>query len=194
MPTADAVFAVVPEFAVITGVLVTEVPDAAAAGTALLREPISPRATASAVHSTGVVTGLLDQPPAPEAGTGDAAGWAAGAAVMIGSLGPSLTGTAEASTGTAAEARTEAREEAAGDGAGSGRDGKPALRADREAATLERDWLPAADCDERVGPASAYGPEPVEPPDPVVSANAVGIEAMPAPTPRANARAPTRPT
>jgi hypothetical protein len=36
--------------------------------------------------------------------------------------------------------------------------------------------------------------EPVDPADPVVSANATGIAAIPDPTPRANANAPTRPT
>ena len=36
--------------------------------------------------------------------------------------------------------------------------------------------------------------EPVEPPEPVVSAAANGIDAIAEPTPRATARAPTRPT
>jgi len=36
--------------------------------------------------------------------------------------------------------------------------------------------------------------EPVEPPEPVVSANATGIDATAAPTPKATANAPTRPT
>ena len=36
--------------------------------------------------------------------------------------------------------------------------------------------------------------EPVEPPEPVVSANATGTDATAAPTPRATANAPTRPT
>jgi hypothetical protein len=36
--------------------------------------------------------------------------------------------------------------------------------------------------------------EPVDPADPVVSANATGIAAIPDPTPRATANAPTRPT
>lgn len=37
-------------------------------------------------------------------------------------------------------------------------------------------------------------PEPADPPEPVVSAKAIGIAARPDPTPRATARAPTRPT
>lgn len=36
--------------------------------------------------------------------------------------------------------------------------------------------------------------EPVEPPEPVVSANATGTDATAAPTPKATANAPTRPT
>jgi hypothetical protein len=36
--------------------------------------------------------------------------------------------------------------------------------------------------------------DPVDPAEPSVSANAAGIEAIPAPTPNANASAPTRPT
>jgi hypothetical protein len=36
--------------------------------------------------------------------------------------------------------------------------------------------------------------EPIDPADPVVSANATGIAAIPDPTPRASANAPTRPT
>ncbi|WP_313676626.1 hypothetical protein [Mycolicibacterium sp.] len=36
--------------------------------------------------------------------------------------------------------------------------------------------------------------EPAAPPEPVVSAWAIGIEAIAAPTPSAMARAPTRPT
>jgi hypothetical protein len=36
--------------------------------------------------------------------------------------------------------------------------------------------------------------DPVEPPDPVVSANAIGIAATAEPIPNANANAPTRPT
>lgn len=37
-------------------------------------------------------------------------------------------------------------------------------------------------------------PDPAEPPEPVVSAKAIGIAARPEPTPRATASAPTRPT
>jgi hypothetical protein len=180
---------------VITGVLVTEVPDAAAEGIALLREPISPRAAASAAHSIGAVTGLLEPSPAPDDDAGDAAATTAGAAVMTGSLGTSLPDTAGTSTtGTAAEARTAARDEAAGVGAESGRESESAPRTDREVATRDRDGPAVAAFDERAGPASEDASDPVEPADPVVSAKAVGIEAMPAPTPRAKASAPTRPT
>jgi hypothetical protein len=61
-------------------------------------------------------------------------------------------------------------------------------------ATRDRDGPAVAAFDERAGPASEDELEPVEPADPVVSAKAVGIEAMPAPTPRAKASAPTLPT
>ena len=48
--------------------------------------------------------------------------------------------------------------------------------------------------DEEVdGAVDVVDPEPLEPADPVVSAKAIGIDATAAPTPRATAKAPTRP-
>ncbi|MGB6106566.1 MAG: hypothetical protein WBF86_01895, partial [Mycobacterium sp.] len=41
---------------------------------------------------------------------------------------------------------------------------------------------------------AAEEPDPVDPPDPVVSANATGTAAIAEPTPNATANAPTRPT
>jgi hypothetical protein len=43
-------------------------------------------------------------------------------------------------------------------------------------------------------PGVSTDPEPADPPDPVVSANAIGIDATAEPIPSANANAPTRPT
>jgi len=176
---------------------VAGVPDVAAApGMAvgrLDRVPVSPRAAASAVHSTGVAAGVPDPPPAPDGEVGEGTVATIGVAVMTGSLGTSCTGMS--STGTAAEARTEARADAAAagtDGTESGRDTELEPRADRVAETRNRDGPLVADWAERAGPASVE--DPVEPSDPAMSAKAAGIEAMPAPTPRAKASAPTRPT
>jgi len=43
------------------------------------------------------------------------------------------------------------------------------------------------------GEVDVVDPEPLEPADPAVSAKAIGIDATAAPTPRATAKAPTRP-
>jgi len=51
-----------------------------------------------------------------------------------------------------------------------------------------------ADADAVDGEVEVVEPEPLEPADPVVSAKAMGIDATAAPTPRATAKAPTRPT
>lgn len=111
-----------------------------------------------------------------------------------GSLGASFTGTA-ADAATPASDRTsiEALAGLTGDGIGSGREAGVAPRADREADSRGRDGLLVADFVARAGLASDDEPEPVEPADPVVSAKALGIAAIPAPTPRAKASAPTRP-
>ncbi|MFM9032701.1 MAG: hypothetical protein ACKOQ4_00125 [Mycobacterium sp.] len=58
----------------------------------------------------------------------------------------------------------------------------------RPSARADDDPEPADDSDD------AVESEPVDPPDPVVSANAAGIAATAEPTPRATAKAPTRPT
>ena len=51
-----------------------------------------------------------------------------------------------------------------------------------------------ADADEFDDEVEVVDPEPLEPAEPVVSAKANGIDATAAPTPRATAKAPTRPT
>jgi len=53
-----------------------------------------------------------------------------------------------------------------------------------------RDGADDVDADE----VDAASDEPVEPPEPVVSAKAIGTDATAAPTPNATANAPTRPT
>jgi hypothetical protein len=50
-----------------------------------------------------------------------------------------------------------------------------------------------ADADAVDGEVEVVDPEPLEPAEPVVSAKAMGIDATAAPTPRATAKAPTRP-
>ena len=48
--------------------------------------------------------------------------------------------------------------------------------------------------DDRDGPGSEEAFDPLDPAEPELSANAAGIDATPAPTPRAKANAPIRPT
>ena len=54
--------------------------------------------------------------------------------------------------------------------------------------------LEGAFVDADADPDESAAPEPADPADPVVSANATGTAATAAPTPKATANAPTRPT
>jgi hypothetical protein len=148
-----------------------EVPDDAA-GAAFLRVPISPRAAAATVHSIGASAGDgSSEPPARGEATGAGLVTSSGVAVMTGVLGCAaeargvrLAPTEDAGAGVLSLAADDAR------------------RLDR-AASVDRD-----------GPASDEALDPLAPADPELSAKAIGMEAMPAPTPRAKASAPTRPT
>jgi hypothetical protein len=147
---------------------------AAAPGAPMRRLPISPRVAAAAVHSIGADAGgeSLD-PAASEAGA---------AAVTTGAMAAS-----SASLGTSAGAAAAARGARFGP-ADAARAAGPSESDD--VAVDAREW-PLVAGEGRDGPASE---EALDPADPLVSAKATGIEAIPAPTPSAKASAPTRPT
>jgi hypothetical protein len=64
---------------------------------------------------------------------------------------------------------------------------------DGDVPRLRDDAVDDADADAVDGEVEVVDPEPLEPAEPVVSAKAMGIDATAAPTPRATAKAPTRP-
>jgi hypothetical protein len=186
-PTAEALLAGRKVVVGTTGVPLAADPAAAeAAGLTVLRRlaPISERVAAAMVQVIGAAAGLVPLAPAPAgAVTGEAARAAGATAVMTGGL-------SAAGAGTAADARGADR--CAGtDAAGAGPTSEALVRAEPATGEDARDLARVAVCEDRDGPASAVALDPAEPSR---SANATGIEAIPAPIPKANASAPTRPT